>query len=55
VAEYQGKLRTSEQRRKLAEWNWDSGGSDSSDRIQGDRGRKGKWKEQGRGSEKERK
>jgi hypothetical protein len=49
VAEYQGKLRTSEQKRKLAEWNWDSDGSDSSDRNQGDRGRKEKWEEQGRG------
>jgi hypothetical protein len=49
VAEYQGKLRTSEQKWKLAEWNWDSGGSDSSDKSLGDRGRKGKLEEQGRG------
>jgi hypothetical protein len=48
VAEYQGKLRTNEQKRKLAEWNWDSDGSDLSDRNQGDRGRKEKWEEQGR-------
>jgi hypothetical protein len=49
VAEYQGKLRINEQKQKLAEWNWDSDGSDSSDRNQGDRGRKEKWEEQGRG------
>jgi hypothetical protein len=49
VAEYQGRLRTNEQKRKLAEWNWDSDGLDSSDRNQGDRGRKEKREEQGRG------
>jgi hypothetical protein len=49
VAEYQGKLRTNEQKRKLVEWSWDSDGLDSSDRNQGDRGRKEKWEEQGHG------
>jgi hypothetical protein len=39
VAEYQGKLRTNEQKQKLAEWNWDSDGSVSSDRNQGEMGR----------------
>jgi hypothetical protein len=42
VAEYQGKLRTNEQKRKLAEWSGDSDGLDSSDRNQEDRGRKEK-------------
>jgi hypothetical protein len=49
VAEYQGKLHINEQKWKLAEWNWDSDGLDSSDRNQGDRRRKEKWEEQGRG------
>jgi hypothetical protein len=42
VVEYQGRLRTNEQERKLAEWNWDSDGLDSNDKNQGDRGRKEK-------------
>jgi hypothetical protein len=49
MAEYQGKLRTSEQKWKLVEWNWDSDGSDSGHRNQGDHGRKEKWEEQGCG------
>jgi hypothetical protein len=49
VVEYQGKPHTSEQKRKLAEWYWDSGESDSSDKSQGDHGRKGKLEEQGHG------
>jgi hypothetical protein len=48
VAEYQGRLRTNEQKRKLAEWNWDSDGLDSGDRNQGDHGIKEKYEEQGR-------
>jgi hypothetical protein len=47
-AKRQGRIHINGQKQKLAEWNWDSGGSDSSDRNQGDRGRKEKWEEQGR-------
>jgi hypothetical protein len=45
-AKFQERLRINEQKQKLAEWNWDSDGSDSSDRNQGGRGRKEKWAEQ---------